>query len=793
MLLRARVGARSLRPWLASLRCHKTLTDKEKKRIEVAVRKKSLEAIAAGKLEDGKELELISALDLGTVPWDQVPLWLKQLLALPSKDHGIDSLSLDCKVAVQAKDYASGRNVSLKELTNFHFMVRADGSPLKDMVKRMVVATNEDNKVPRLWQDWSGAEHRKYTSEEKKAWRETAKLEEPDEEHPKVRRKDLERWDHQVKCFKSCQDFLKQQSHRDFFVQMATGSGKSLVMADLLLNMLNLGEGQRACIIVPTLDLMEQVATLLEETGLAPSRVGTGKHPDWEAKIFVCVQNSARKLSKLNFDLIILDEAHHYEPNIRNPGSLARTVLSLHSPKRIFFSATLRRNQPDVEFGLRTAIQAGVIKDYTVMVPVVTAGDPKPSLVQLIEDLPLRRKILAFCNTVREAEAFTRLLSEAGIAADHYNGATKTRLRQEVLKNFQRRGGIRVLVTVDVISEGVDLPVADTCLFVEPRNGIRLQQCVGRVLRDHADKISALVIAPPVVQEADGRLMEDAQLYRLLSELATVDPVFKESLDDRQSGLAQHRVSIATPRNRGVSDSILEDAAKMLEVRVFQNVLASWRGLDRWEVGFQELVSYKAAHGDALVPFQHRTESDFNLGRWVQTQRAAKRQGDLSDERTSRLDRLGFVWEVRSRPGWSHRFRQLREFKAKHGALSMPRTYRTKDDWSLQWWMVEQRRAKRKGRLSEEKIGRLDELGFEWQRRNGWTHGFKELEAYAREHGDICVPQRYQTAGGFKLGKWVDNRREEKRKGRLCRRRIGLLDSLGFVWKARRGPRANAK
>lgn len=787
------MGARSLRPWLASLRCHKTLTDKEKKRIEAAVRKKSLEAIAAGKLEDGKELELISALDLGTVPWDQVPLWLKQLLDLPSKDHGIDSLSLDCKVAVQAKDYASGRNVSLKELTNFHFMVRADGSPLKDMVKRMVVATNEDNKVSRLWQDWSGAEHRKYTSEEKKTWREAAKLEEPDEEHPKARRKDLERWDHQVKCFKSCQDFLKQQSYRDFFVQMATGSGKSLVMADLLLN---LGEGQRACIIVPTLDLMEQVATLLEETGLTPSRVGTGKHPDWEAKIFVCVQNSARKLSKLKFDLVILDEAHHYEPNVRNLGSLARTVLSLHTPKRIFFSATLRRNQPDVEFGLRTAIQAGVIKDYTVMVPVVTAGDPKPSLVQLIEDHPLRRKILAFCNTVREAEAFTRLLSEAGIAADHYNGLTKPRLRQEVLKNFQRRGGIRVLVTVDVISEGVDLPVADTCLFVEPRNGIRLQQCVGRVLRDHPDKIDALVIAPPVVQKADDRLVEDAQLYRLLSELATVDAVFKESLEDHQSGLAQGRVRIATPRNRGVSDSILEDAAKMLEVRVFQNVLASWRGLDRWEMGFQELVSYKAAHGDALVPKWHRTESDFNLGGWVQTQRAAKRQGDLSDEWTNRLDRLGFVWVVRSQRSWSHRFRQLCEFKAKHGTFSIPCKYRTKDDWSLQWWMAEQRRAKRKGRLSEEQIGRLDKLGFEWQQRDvwahGWAHGLKELEAYAREHGDICVPQSYQTAGGFKLGKWVDNRREEKRKGRLCRRRIGLLDSLGFVWKARRGPRANA-
>ena len=429
------------------------------------------------------------------------------------------------------------------------------------------------------------------------------------------------------------------------------------------------------------------------------------------------------------------------------------------------------------------------------MVPVLTRGDPKPSLVQLlIEELPLRRKILAFCNRVEEARAFTRMLSQADIAADHYDGMTKPHLRQKVLREFQQEGGTRVLVTVDVISEGVDLPVADTCLFVEARDGIRLQQCVGRVLRHHPDKIDALVIAPPVVQEADGRLMEDAQLYRLLSELATVDPVFKESLEDRQSGLAQHRVSIATPRNRGVSDSILDAAAKMLEVRVFQNVLASWRGLDRWEMGFQELVSYKAAHRDALVPFLHRTESDFNLGGWVQVQRAAKRRGDLSDEQTNRLDRLGFVWEVRSRRSWSHRFHQLREFKAKHGTFSMPCKHRTEDNFSLQQWTADQRKAKSKGRLSEERIGRLDELGFVWQvRRSWWAHGFKELEAYARENGDTLVPQRYQTAGGFKLGKWVDNKREEKRKGRLCRRRIGLLDSLGFVWNGRRGPRANAK
>ena len=48
-----------------------------------------------------------------------------------------------------------------------------------------------------------------------------------------------------------------------------------------------------------------------------------------------------------------------------------------------------------------------------------------------------------------------------------------------------------MLVTVDVLSEGVDLPVADTCLFVAPRRRIRLRQCVGRVLRNHPEKIDA--------------------------------------------------------------------------------------------------------------------------------------------------------------------------------------------------------------------------------------------------------------------------------------------------------------
>ena len=751
-----------------------TLSDDEVRHIQAVARAKSMEAIAVGNLKPGLELELISALDLQTVPWHLVPINLKQQLGLPFGDKGIDSMALNLTAAVQAKDYTNS-TVPLKSLLTFHFMVRADKSPLKILVKQMIVATSESTKLPTDWQRLSGAMQRKYTAEEIGIWRAKANLERPQEELPQRMKNDWERWPHQLECLKSCRQFLRNKSQRDFFVQMATGSGKSLIMADLLAD----SGPKRACIIVPKLDLMEQLAQLLETTLTAQiARVGTGHPANLSAHVFVCVRNSAWQLSNLTFDVVMLDEAHHYEPQ-DDSGVHARQVLALKAPKRIFFSATLRNNRPDFDFGLRPAIQAGVIKDYSVMVPVLTAGDPRPSLVQLIQDLPLARKILAFCNTVYEAKHFTRLLSEAGIPADHYNGKTRGSRRQEVLERFQlseRLGGLRVLVTVDVLSEGVDLPVADTCLFVAPRQGIRLQQCVGRVLRNHCEKVDALVIAP-AVQDSDGILAEDAELGRLLSEMAAVDTVFKKSLADCNSGCCRVTVTMGA----SVPASALEDAAEMLRIRVFPNALG-YTSPKPWEHRLQELQQYNTEHGTTLVPTGHTTATGFNLGIWVQCQRSAKRKGRLSQERIDRLEKLGFVWDVLEQ-GWNGAFRELQAYKTEHGTTLVPKSHTTEAGLKLGHWVSGQRLAKRKGRLSQERIDGLEKLGFVWDvKAQGWEDSFQELEAYKAEHRTTLVPHNHTTEVGFNLGKWVDNQRSGKKAGRLNQERIDRLDQFGFVW-----------
>ena len=773
------------------------LSDEEVRHIHAAVRAKCLEAIAVGNLPPGRELELISALDLGTVPWSLLPIKLKEQLDLPLQDKGIDSLALNLTVAVQAKDYSNGNSVPLNRLTNFYFLVEAKRSPLRNAVQQLIVATNENSTLPQQWH-WSEAVHRRYSSDEMELWREKARLAHGEIRAADVPKQTWKRWPHQVECLKRCRRFLKHKSKRDFYVQMATGTGKSMVMADLLAG---LRPGRRACIIVPKLDLMEQLAQLLEET--LPSRiarVGTGWLADLSADIFVCVRNSAWQLSNVTFDLLILDEAHHYEPLPRSDkfdnitlGIHAEQVLSLNAPKRIFFTATLLKSKADFNFGLRPAITAGIIKDYAVMVPVLSEGDPRPGLIEIIQNLPFSRKILAFCNTVCEAKQFTKMLCAAGIPADHYNGSTTTMRRKEILESFQLSetlGGIRVLVTVDVLSEGVDLPVADTCLFVAPRRGVRLQQCVGRVLRNHSEKVDALVIAPPVVQHGNGSLIEDEELSRLLGELALADPIFQACL--RESASTNNgRVGVLANDGGDPEGQVVEQVARVLQVSLFPHVLDLIHNncSGSWERGFAALEAYIKEHGHVLVPHKYKTSDGFGLGHWVANQRAAKRLGTLGQDNKHRLEQVGFVWGIRhAQHTWKQSFQKLLAYKQEHGHVLVPRNYKTSDGFGLGWWVTSQRRKEKLGTLGQDKKHRLEEVGFSWGTHHAWhtwEQSFQKLLAYKNEHGNLLVPQTCKTSDGFGLGRWVNTQRRAEKLGTLGQDRNQKLEQVGFVWESR--------
>ena len=126
---------------------------------------------------------------------------------------------------------------------------------------------------------------------------------------------------------------------------------------------------------------------------------------------------------------------------------------------------------------------------------------------------------------------------------------------------------------------------------------------------------------------------------------------------------------------------------------------------------------------------------------------------------------------------WNKRFIALQAYKRKKGNCDVPARYPPNPQ--LASWVQTQRKLYKRGKLSDDCLGRLERLGFSWDRReDSWEEHFKELKAYKRKNGDCNVPTRYPED----LGKWVDTQRQNYKRGKLLENRVERLNRLGFTW-----------
>ena len=237
---------------------------------------------------------------------------------------------------------------------------------------------------------------------------------------------------------------------------------------------------------VPSRVLLEQFAE--ELPGFCKVGMGYNDKIDMDSRGFVAVTDSVQLLKKLKFEAAFIDEAHHPLPK------------GMPSCKDLFkFSAT-HKEEADFRYSLGDAIEQGVLCDYDLTVPVTTEGHPYTCLANLLLTQAGRfRRVLAYCNSIAEAKRFRRVLETVGLAAWHINGETSRRERERVMRIFtgELKKPVHVLVTVQVLGEGVNIPNADTCMFVEPRSSyVSIIQAVGRVLRPHPSKPLAHVVLP---------------------------------------------------------------------------------------------------------------------------------------------------------------------------------------------------------------------------------------------------------------------------------------------------------
>ena len=197
---------------------------------------------------------------------------------------------------------------------------------------------------------------------------------------------------------------------------------------------------------------------------------------------------------------------------------------------------------------------------------------------------------------------------------------------------------------------------------------------------------------------------------------------------------------------------------------------------ESWNFWFGLLQLYSEKNGHSNVPVDYKTKEDLKLGQWVISQRSKK--DTLSPERRSRLDALGFEWDINNFL-WEEGFSHLKKFVEKEGHSRIPQKFKTEDGYKLGQWASMQRTSK--DSLETERRLKLDAIGFDWHIINTrWEKGFSHLLKFVEQKGHIRVPPLYKSEDGYHLGSWVQSQRQ--RKDRMEKERKSRLDDIGFDW-----------
>lgn len=224
-----------------------------------------------------------------------------------------------------------------------------------------------------------------------------------------------------------------------------------------------------------------------------------------------------------------------------------------------------------------------------------------------------------------------------------------------------------------------------------------------------------------------------------------------------------------------------------------------WNTKDaEWELHFAQLERWVATFGHA-DPRGGDLVDGFDIGKWVSKQRSRisgnsyldKRRGrvreeSLSPARVARLRALpGWVDHTREAM-WENGYQRLLDYVEANGTLPAQQLV-LDDGFTIGGWVATQRERYRRGRLSRERVARLEEIAcWTWEPlADAWRRAYDILRGFAGGHppvrGLLRIP--IERVEDFDLNAWATNQRRDHAAGRLAQERVELLEAVpGWTW-----------
>ena len=317
-----------------------------------------------------------------------------------------------------------------------------------------------------------------------------------------------------------------ERGTRGIAMQLATGAGKTLVLAEIARHLVPCG---KLLFLAHRQELINQLAATVQ--GALDCRVGVERaeqHASWNEQVVVgsvptlgCNAGARlRGIDPTEFAAIFVDECHHM-------GSGCRTYMEIlrwagiadgyehtgRGPVLIGCTATLRRHDKQtlapwmqevvadvplrwlIDEGYLVPMKAVQLRSSTSLDQVrmrmgeFVQSDLERTLnterrnalaVQHYRDQASGRPFLAFTSGVKHAHSLAAAFRQEGFRVEALEGNTPSDVRAETLERF-RRGELHGLTSCAVLSEGTDLPMVQALYMMRPtESALVYSQQVGR-------------------------------------------------------------------------------------------------------------------------------------------------------------------------------------------------------------------------------------------------------------------------------------------------------------------------
>ena len=637
-----------------------------------------------------------------------------------------------------------------------------------------------------------------------------------------------------------CKAFIR--SSRVAAIQ-ATGTGKSLIIAKLLTD----NPDSRILVVAPSNYILSEIGkylpahnanhhriTYLRLAMMTPQDIAALKPqfivldefhrcgaPEWGKGVeqLIATATDAKVLGTSATPIRYLDGARNmadelFDGNVAVNLSLAKSIVRhiLPTPKYVSALYNFDSNYNALKSKINRNSKQNK-KEHLAQLNAIkrrweqSAGVPKI----LSKHMPSGdSKVLVFCKDIEHLESMRDTVcgwfAEAGFEKINLYTVHSDIDHEPIFREFEQTGdGLNILLCVDILNEGIHVKGVDAILMLRDTSSpVIYYQQMGRCLTANRK------IAPVIFD-----------LVNNFSNIK-VNDLLKEYNTEYDALLNLSKSSAVLTEKFFVIDEVKD---------IFELYNALSNSIEQWEVRYAEALEFYNRHGHCRVP-----HNDNSLWQWLRSHRDGRRAGLVTEAQIKKLEAIGFSWNPLDEQ-WEKMFDTYRDYVKRYGQVTVQK--REKTLWT---WVAAQRVKAKKGTLSQERIDRLNELGFiwsvlderwmaqflrvkdimqsgrflkedvsakewayiqkrRWQRgklpdwqnelidslnlgtepdfQKQWNAMYAKMVDYYRLHNTSIIPDNYSDR---KLLGWMRTQRVSYNQGKLTNYQIEKLEEINFVW-----------